>query len=158
MTEKTTPQIRFCGVVHVTHVPDDLCLMMPPKIGSQLVRRETGRSPRHHAIVFSITAPYCSSFPSPFVSVRCAVRISTARRVLALPSHRYSTLLLSIPFRCQSQRVLSLSILIPATRFLSLSPLRISSPFHLIAYRNFSISQLRRSYPQCRICVCGPCG
>lgn len=43
--------------------------MMPPKIGSQRVRRETGRS-RHHAIVFSITAPYCSSFPSPFVSVR----------------------------------------------------------------------------------------
>lgn len=54
-----TPQNRSCGVLNVTHVPDDLCRMMPPKIGSQRVRRETGRS-RHHAIVFSITAPYCS--------------------------------------------------------------------------------------------------
>ena len=91
---------------------------------------------------------------------------STARRVLALPCHRYSTLLLSIPFRCQSQRVLSFSILVPATPVLSVSP-RVeaprtyhiplgSAPFNTLLF--LSISQLCRSYPWCRICVYGSRG
>lgn len=42
--EKKTPQNRICGVLRITHVPDDLCRMLPPRIGLQRVRRETGRS------------------------------------------------------------------------------------------------------------------
>lgn len=96
---------------------------MPPKIGSQRVRRETGRS-RHHAIVFSITAPYCSSFPSPFVSVRFGANplhvaswhchaiaippsscpfLSVASRSVSFPSQFYSQQYRSFPFHLASR-------------------------------------------------------
>lgn len=93
----------------------------------------------------SSQSPPRIALPFHLPSYRCVVRCeSTARRVLALPSHRYSTLLLSIPFRCQSQRVLSLSILIPATRFLSLSPLRISLPSLFVTHADQSPYPLHR--------------
>ena len=93
--------------------------MMPPKIGSQRVRRETGRS-RHHAIVFSITAPYCSSFPSPFVSVRFG----------ANPLHVAS-------WHCHA-------IAIPPSScpFLSVASRSVSFPSHFASFRGVSISLL----------------
>lgn len=165
MTEKTTPQIRFCGVVHVTHVPDDLYRMMPPKIGSQRVRRETGRS-RHHAIVFSITAPYCSSFPSPFVSVRCGANPLTARRVLALPIHRLSRLFFACHFRLISRRgpsvrIVSLSVQRPSTRCFSFPSRSFAGLTRgaVSAYMGRAVSPLWRPPPTrsgpCRCCAIG---
>ena len=76
---------------------------MPPKIGSQRVRRETGRS-RHHAIVFSITAPYCSSFSSPLVSVRCGANPLhvVSWHCLAIASPVYSLLVISVSSRVEA--------------------------------------------------------
>lgn len=71
--EKTTPQNRSCGVLNVTHVQDDLCRMMPPRIGSQSVWQETGRS-WHHAIVFSPSSP----LPSRCARVRHATEDAPA--------------------------------------------------------------------------------
>lgn len=72
--EKTTPQNRSCGVLNVTHVPDDLCRMMPPRIiGSQRVRRETGSS-RHHTSEISPSSP----LPSRCARVRHATEDAPA--------------------------------------------------------------------------------
>lgn len=104
--------------------------------------------------------------PLHSLSYRCvAVRIHcTSCLGTAKPSLFHPPLVHSFP--CQSQRILSLSILIPATRFLSVSsrveaprtyhiPLG-SAPFNTLPF--FSISQLCRSYPWCRICVYGSRG
>ncbi len=109
--------------------------MMPPRIGSQLVSRETGRS-RHHAIVFSIPAPYCSSFPSPFVSVRCGANplhvVSWHCQAIAIPPSScpfLSVPVVACPFRLTSRRGPS-HISYPS-RFSALQ--HAAFPFHLAA-------------------------
>lgn len=71
--------------------------------------------------------------PLHSLSYRCvSVRIHcTSRLGTAMPSLFHPPLVHSFP--CQSQRVLSLSILIPATRFLSLSPLVLAFPSHCVS-------------------------
>lgn len=100
--------------------------MMPPKIGSQRVRRETGRS-RHHAIVFSITAPYCSSFPSPFVSVRCG---ANPLHVASWHCHAIAIPPSSCPF---------LSVPVAACPFLLNSSPSNTGPFRFISRRGPSV-------------------
>lgn len=152
--------------------PDDLCRMMPPKIGSQRVRRETGRS-RHHAIVFSITAPYCSSFPSPFVSVRFGANplhvaswhchaiaippsscpfLSVTSRSVSFPSH-----LASRPLA----HIISLSVQRPSTRCFSFPSRSFAGLTRgaVSAYMGRAVSPLWRPPPTrsgpCRCCAIG---
>lgn len=89
--------------------------------------------------------------PLHSLSYRCvSVRIHcTSRLGTAMPSP-----ISSILFRRQSQRVLSVSPRVEAPRTYHI-PLG-SAPFNTLLF--FSISQLCRSYPWCRICVYGSRG
>lgn len=157
---------------------------MPPRIGSQLVSRETGRS-RHHAIVFSITAPYCSFFPSPFVSVRCGANplhvVSWHCQAIAIPPSSCPFLSVPVaacpfllnsspsntgPFRFISRRgpsvrIVSLSVQRPSTRCLSFPSRSFAGLTRgaVSAYMGRAVSPLRRPPPTrsgpCRCCATG---
>lgn len=127
---------RFLTTVSVWSV---ICIILPCNHEYTLCGRATGTLKPHDppSSYERIRAPPRISFPSPLVSFR-GVSISLLFNSLSIRSARIDA-------------VLFLSISPPSSHI----PAR---PFHLIAHRNFSIPQLRRSYPRCRICVCGPCG
>ena len=83
--------------------------------------QSSSQSPPRIALSFHLPSYRCVA-----VRIHCTSCLGTAKPSLFHPPLVHS-------FPCQSQRVLSLSILIPATRFLSLSPLVLAFPSHCVS-------------------------